>query len=139
MASPTLPYRWLRLPSQALERWIGAPRLAVQGQVPTRPRQVLCRHGQIPIIRQGLLSDMLSLKSAVSSATALTQSRMSLIPNPVSVDFSAFDASDDDARVMYGLPRYLHFCKKCVISNQRPNSAVEYQHTKASKKATINV
>ena len=62
---------------------------------------------------------------------------MSLISNPASVDFSAFDASDDDARVMYGLPRYVHFCKKCVISNQRPNSAVEYQHTKASKKATI--
>jgi hypothetical protein len=36
---------------------------------------------------------------------------MSLIPNPVSVDFSAFDASDDDARVMYGLPRYVHFAK----------------------------
>ena len=63
---------------------------------------------------------------------------MSLIPAPSSVDLSAFDASDDDARVLYGLPRYVHFCKRCVISNQRPNSAVEYQHTKASKKATIN-
>ena len=62
---------------------------------------------------------------------------MSIIANPSPVDLSAFEASDDDARVLYGLPRYVHFCKKCVISNQRPNSAVEYQHTKASKKATI--
>jgi N-acetyl sugar amidotransferase len=30
------------------------------------------------------------------------------------------------------------FCKHCVISNQRPNSAVEFQHTQASRKATIN-
>ena len=36
------------------------------------------------------------------------------------------------------LPNTVKFCKYCVISNQRPNSAVEYQHTKNSKKATIN-
>jgi len=30
------------------------------------------------------------------------------------------------------------FCRRCVISNQRPNSAVEYAHTKDSKKKTIN-
>ena len=29
------------------------------------------------------------------------------------------------------------FCANCVISNQRPNSAVEFEHTKASRKATI--
>ncbi|MFC6284431.1 N-acetyl sugar amidotransferase [Polaromonas aquatica] len=49
----------------------------------------------------------------------------------------AFADNDDEAQVKYGLPRYVHFCKQCVISNQRPNSAVEYEHTKASKKATI--
>ncbi len=38
----------------------------------------------------------------------------------------------------YGLPNEVKFCTKCVISNQRPNSAVEYEHTKASKKQTIN-
>jgi N-acetyl sugar amidotransferase len=37
----------------------------------------------------------------------------------------------------YGLPREVKFCARCVISNQRPNSAVEYEHTKASRKATI--
>ena len=45
---------------------------------------------------------------------------------------------DNDLEVMYGLPREVKFCKKCVISNQRPNSAIEYQHTKVSKKQTIN-
>jgi N-acetyl sugar amidotransferase len=38
----------------------------------------------------------------------------------------------------YGLPTQVRFCKRCVISNQRPNSSVEYAHTKASKKQTIN-
>jgi N-acetyl sugar amidotransferase len=38
----------------------------------------------------------------------------------------------------YGLPVDVGFCKECVISNQRPNSAVEYAHTKESKKTTIN-
>jgi N-acetyl sugar amidotransferase len=38
----------------------------------------------------------------------------------------------------YGLPAEVRFCRKCVISNQRPNSAIEYQHTKASIKKTIH-
>ena len=42
-----------------------------------------------------------------------------------------------DLTPKYGLPREVKFCKRCVISNQRPNSAVEYQHTRATKKATI--
>jgi N-acetyl sugar amidotransferase len=37
----------------------------------------------------------------------------------------------------YGLPQEVKFCKKCVISNQRPSSAVEYAHTLNSKKETI--
>lgn len=62
-----------------------------------------------------------------------------LVPRSAPVDLTAFDAGDGDAGIKYGLPRYVQFCKRCVISNQRPNSAVEYQHTKASKKATIIV
>ncbi len=38
----------------------------------------------------------------------------------------------------YGLPREVRFCTRCVISNQRPNSAVEYSHTKDTKKTTIH-
>jgi len=38
----------------------------------------------------------------------------------------------------YGLPPEVRFCKTCVISNQRPNSDIEYKHTKATKKKTIH-
>lgn len=41
-------------------------------------------------------------------------------------------------KTKYGLPEKVAFCARCVISNQRPNSAVEYRHTKNSKKATIH-
>ena len=37
----------------------------------------------------------------------------------------------------YGLPLQVKFCKRCTISNQRPNSCIEYAHTAASEKATI--
>lgn len=43
----------------------------------------------------------------------------------------------DAVKVKYGLPEEVKFCKLCVISNQRPNSAVEFAHTKSSKKKTI--
>lgn len=49
-----------------------------------------------------------------------------------------YDHQVDRLKVKYGLPYEIKFCKKCVISNQRPNSAVEFQHTAASKKETIN-
>jgi N-acetyl sugar amidotransferase len=44
----------------------------------------------------------------------------------------------DDLEIKYGLPADVRFCKTCVISNQRPNSAVEYQHTSDSRKQTIH-
>jgi len=37
----------------------------------------------------------------------------------------------------YGLPRKVRFCKKCVISNQRPSSTVEFKNTN-KKKVTIS-
>lgn len=37
----------------------------------------------------------------------------------------------------FGLPRDVIFCKKCVISNQRPSSTVEFKHRSNEKKATI--
>lgn len=48
------------------------------------------------------------------------------------------DTSSVELEVKYGLPREIKFCSRCVVSNQRPNSAVEYQHTSASKKQTIH-
>ncbi|ASV30187.1 N-acetyl sugar amidotransferase [Maribacter cobaltidurans] len=37
----------------------------------------------------------------------------------------------------YGLPNEVKYCTKCVMSNQRPTSAVEFKHTKNSKKTTM--
>ncbi|MFD0673671.1 N-acetyl sugar amidotransferase [Cohnella sp. GCM10027633] len=54
------------------------------------------------------------------------------------IDESLFGLSEDQLDAKYGLPREVKFCKMCVISNQRPNSAVEYEHTKDSKKKTIH-
>lgn len=39
----------------------------------------------------------------------------------------------------YGLPEEVKFCKRCVISNQRPASAVEFKHKIDSKKTTMNL
>ncbi len=45
----------------------------------------------------------------------------------------------DGLEIKYGLPGEVRFCRTCVISNQRPNSAVEYKHTADSHKATIHL
>ena len=37
----------------------------------------------------------------------------------------------------YGLPKKVIFCKKTLMSNQRPNSTVEFKHNKDSKKDTL--
>lgn len=55
-----------------------------------------------------------------------------------SIDLSAYDQPSRELAPYYGLPRDVAFCKRCVISNQRPNSAVEYEHTGNSKKTTIH-
>ena len=56
---------------------------------------------------------------------------------PRQPDLSAFDAPQERLDAKYGLPREVRFCTRCVISNQRPSSAVEYTHTSESKKTTI--
>ncbi len=40
-------------------------------------------------------------------------------------------------KTLYGLPRKVIFCKKSLISNQRPSSEIEFLHTKKTKKKTI--
>ena len=45
--------------------------------------------------------------------------------------------SANELSALYGLPAEVKYCKSCTISNQRPNSTVEYKHTKKSKKETI--
>ena len=36
-----------------------------------------------------------------------------------------------------GLPAKVEFCKKCVVSNQRPNSEIEFKNIEDKKKSTI--
>ena len=40
--------------------------------------------------------------------------------------------------VYYGLPSEVRFCKKCVISNQRPSSTIEFKNVKGEIKKVIN-
>ena len=42
-------------------------------------------------------------------------------------------------KTLYGLPNKVIFCKKSLISNQRPVSAVEFFHKKKTKKKTLNI
>lgn len=63
---------------------------------------------------------------------------MDRIPAPKEVDKSKFAPDAKKPEAKYGLPEEVVYCKSCVISNQRPNSAVEYNHTKESKKKTIH-
>ena len=44
---------------------------------------------------------------------------------------------DSKYQSFYGLPQKVNFCDKCVISNQRPNSTVEFLHSINEKKEVI--
>lgn len=44
---------------------------------------------------------------------------------------------ENSLKTKYGLPENVVFCKRCVISNQRPISTVEYKNNKNEKKETI--
>lgn len=46
------------------------------------------------------------------------------------------NASNDEIPY-FGLPSEVRFCTRCVISNQRPNSALEFSHSASSLKQTI--
>ena len=63
---------------------------------------------------------------------------MEKIKYPQAIDLRPFAKDNQNSEALYGLPTTVAYCKNCVISNQRPNSAVEYKHTKDSKKATIH-
>ena len=57
------------------------------------------------------------------------------VPTPVAKGLYARTVNAPEA--FYGLPANVAFCSRCVISNQRPNSTVEFKHTADSKKSTI--
>lgn len=62
---------------------------------------------------------------------------MEIVRYPSPVDLARFGKNLAKPEALYGLPPQVEFCRSCVISNQRPNSAVEYKHTKQSRKETI--
>jgi N-acetyl sugar amidotransferase len=68
----------------------------------------------------------------------LDESGVEMIKIPNQVDLARFSENNANPEVLYGLPSETKFCKRCVISNQRPNSAVEYLHKANSKKITIH-
>jgi N-acetyl sugar amidotransferase len=62
---------------------------------------------------------------------------MEVIRYPSTIDPAKFAVDVKKPERLYGLPGEVRFCRSCVISNQRPNSAVEFKHTKDTDKATI--
>jgi N-acetyl sugar amidotransferase len=63
---------------------------------------------------------------------------MEQIKYPGPVEMKEYEIGNTQLKTFFGLPTEVKYCKTCVISNQRPNSAVEYDHTKDSKKQTIH-
>ena len=61
-----------------------------------------------------------------------------LIPYPKPINKNDFsENSDNELKVLYGLPSKVSFCKSCVISNQRPSSTVEFKNSANQDKKTI--
>lgn len=63
---------------------------------------------------------------------------MPMYPRRREIDLRPFQRAVPDIS-RYGLPLQVEYCSHCVISNQRPNSAVEYEHTRESQKKTIHL
>ncbi len=63
---------------------------------------------------------------------------MDIISYPKPIELDPFKPDAGPSQTKYGLPGEVRFCRKCVISNQRPCSSVEFAHTESSKKTTIN-
>jgi N-acetyl sugar amidotransferase len=49
-----------------------------------------------------------------------------------------YNKPEAELEAYYGLPKEVKFCSRCVMSNQRPASAIEFKHTRDSKKVTLN-
>jgi len=64
---------------------------------------------------------------------------MPSFPKRRKIDFAKFDSSLADREAKYGLPNSVTFCRRCVTSNQKPISAVEFQHKSDSKKQAIHL
>lgn len=63
-----------------------------------------------------------------------------MFKKPLPVEYSQYlpNAKSNELPAKYGLPSNVEYCRSCVISNQRPNSSVEFKHSINSSKSTIN-
>lgn len=61
---------------------------------------------------------------------------MEVIPRPEPTNLEAFGKDFQDPP-KYGLPSSVQYCVRCVISNQRPNSSIEFLHAPGEGKKTI--
>ncbi len=76
----------------------------------------------------------------VNSVPYLVKNKMTIrISRPSPIDPNHFLPALSEKPARYGLPQEVCFCRTCVISNQRPNSAVEFRHVATSSKKTINL
>jgi N-acetyl sugar amidotransferase len=64
---------------------------------------------------------------------------MAIFPKTRKINFAEFQSPVDSRVAKYGLPSHVTFCQRCVTSNQKPISAVEFQHTAASVKQAIHL
>ena len=63
---------------------------------------------------------------------------MDTLPMHKQIDMRSYEQPDGELPTKYGLPKKVTFCKKCVMSNQRPSTTVEFKHTSKSQKETIH-
>ena len=60
-------------------------------------------------------------------------------PKSRAIDLPKFASGLTELDAKYGLPKTVTFCKRCVTSNQKPISAVEFQHKADSLKQAIHL
>ena len=56
--------------------------------------------------------------------------RMPPYPSHRGFDIGPFKRGHGSRDTRYGLPEEVAFCRSCVIFSERPNSTVEYVHTR---------
>ena len=56
---------------------------------------------------------------------------------PIHYEDYAPDLAPQERKAFYGLPKNVQFCRECVMSNQKPNSCYEFEHTIHSAKKTM--
>ena len=59
------------------------------------------------------------------------------IPYPAPVDPARYAPDLAEPEAFYGLPREIHFCRRCGYSNQKPNSEKEFKHNINTRKPTV--